>query len=133
MKSVKGILLGLLMALALSVGSNSVAADVEIVEIDCNAPETIFAPDAPISFTATATNTDDVVITGFDCLRVTKKGKDVDKKESCVVAIDPSDTITILDSGGVGNQITWTVEATDAAGNVINIEEPCQVEVVKKK
>ena len=38
------------------------------------------------------------------------------------------DTITILDSGGVNNNIAWTVSATDSCGN--SSEETCIVEVV---
>ena len=61
----------------------------------------------------------------------TKKGKRIDKTESCVVSID-GDEITILDSGGVGDIITWTVVATDSSGNQsstdceITVENPGQ-------
>ena len=99
--------------------------------ISCNAPSTIIPPDAPISFTATATdNCDDspsVEITEFDCFKYTKKGKRIDKTESCVVSIE-NDTITILDSGGVGTHITWMSHATDSCGNVA--EKPCKTLVV---
>ena len=88
-------------------------------DIQCNTPATIVPPDAPISFTATAT--DDcgasVEIKGFDCLFVTRNGREVDKTQSCVVDVS-GDTITILDSGGVGDHIQWTVQAIDNAGNV---------------
>jgi hypothetical protein len=88
--------------------------------IACNAPASITPPDAPISFTATATdNCDDtpaVEITGFDCYKFTKKGKRIDKTESCVVSIE-NDTITILDSGGVGTYIEWDSRAIDSCGN----------------
>jgi hypothetical protein len=40
----------------------------------------------------------------------------VDKTGSCVVQIN-GDTITIADSGGVGDNITWTVVASDGSGN----------------
>ena len=99
--------------------------------ISCNAPSTIIPPDAPISFTATATdNCDDspsVEITEFDCFKYTEKGKRIDKTESCVVSIE-NDTITILDSGGVGTHITWMSHATDSCGNVA--EKPCKTLVV---
>jgi uncharacterized repeat protein (TIGR01451 family) len=99
--------------------------------IECNAPTTIVPPDAPISFTATATDNcnDDpsVEITGYDCYFFTKKGKRVDKTESCVVEYN-GDTITILDTGGVGDNITWNVNATDDSGNTSEI--PCEVVVV---
>lgn len=89
--------------------------------ISCNTPATITPPDAPTSFTATATDNCDlspsVVITGYDCYKYTKKGKRIDKTESCVVEI-AGDQITILDSGGVDDHIAWTVEATDNCGNI---------------
>lgn len=99
--------------------------------IACNAPATITPPDAPISFTATAVDNCDpapsVSITGYDCRSFTKKGKEIDKKKSCIVNVD-GDTITILDSGGVGTQITWTVRAVDECGNVSEVS--CMVDIV---
>jgi len=99
-------------------------------EIECNSPPTITPPDAPISFTATATDNcgvSSVMITEYDCFKFTKKGKRIDKTESCEVAI-AGDTVTILDSGGVGDNITWTVRATDSSGN--ETESQCAVVVV---
>jgi hypothetical protein len=94
----------------------------------CNAMD-IVPPDAPISFTATATDNCDasVEITGYDCFKFTKHGERVDKTGSCVVEIT-GDTITILDTGGVGTQITWTIRAEDPSGNLA--EELCEVEVL---
>ena len=40
----------------------------------------------------------------------------MDKTQSCVVDVS-GDTVTILDSGGVGDHIQWTVTATDDSGN----------------
>jgi hypothetical protein len=98
----------------------------------CNAPATITPPDAPISFTATA---EDIcegpltpVIVDYGCFKVTKKGKIIDKTESCIVSF-AGDTVTIADSGGVGTRITWTTEATDGSGNVTSVE--CGVDVVR--
>ena len=105
-------------------------------EVLCNAPETIVPPDAPISFTATATDNCDVSlveITQYDCYTYTKKGKRIDKTESCIVEV-ADDTITILDSGGVDDHITWTIMATDSSGNTS--QELCEILVVnpgKKK
>ncbi len=105
--------------------SSSCVQTIEVVDttppdISPNAPTTITPPDAGISFTATATdNCDDdpsVEITGSDCYFFTKKGKRIDKTESCVVEIR-GDTITIVDSGGVGDQIEWTISAEDNCGN----------------
>jgi hypothetical protein len=99
--------------------------------ITCNAPDTIIPPDAPISFTATAIDNCDpnptVVIVDPDCFKFTKKGKQIDKTESCEVQVD-GDTITILNSGGVGDRIEWTVRATDACGNPATLT--CGVDVV---
>ncbi len=102
-------------------------------EIECNIPATgtITPPDVPISFTATATdNCDDnplVEYLGYDCYFYTKKGKRIDKTKSCVVEIE-GDTISILDSGGVGTYINWTVLVTDDCGNETEME--CEVEVI---
>jgi hypothetical protein len=116
-------------------GSDTCTATVTVVddtppEIECNSPLTITPPDAPISFTATATDNcgvSSVMITEYDCFKFTKKGKRIDKTESCMVAVDGA-TITILDSGGVGDNIVWTVHATDSSGNVTPSQ--CAVEVV---
>ena len=40
------------------------------------------------------------------------------------------DTVTIFDAGGVGDIISWTVNAGDVAGN--GAQKTCQVTVVKK-
>ncbi len=99
----------------------------------CNAPSMIIPPDAPISFTASATDNClaetgvTTVITSFDCFKFTKKGKRIDKTESCEVAFG-GDTVTIWDSGGVGDHITWTVQATDGSGN--QTTDVCEVLVV---
>ena len=118
--------------------ANSCVQTINVVDttppvIACNAPATITPPDAPISFTATAIDNCDpapsVSITAYGCRSFTKKGKEIDKKESCIVDVC-GDTITILDSGGVGTRITWTVRAVDECGNA-NIAD-CMVDVVKK-
>lgn len=51
----------------------------------------------------------------------------MDKTDSCVVEVDGA-TATVLDSGGVGDYITWEVTATDAGGNVAT--ETCELKVV---
>jgi len=103
-------------------------ATLRIVPVDTTAPAIAFdAPaaieprDAPMVFTATATDLcdDEVVpaIVGFDCFAFTKKGRRIDKTASCVVSLD-GDSIRIEDTGGVGTTIAWTAEASDASGNV---------------
>lgn len=112
---------------------------IEVVDADaplvsCNAPATITPSDAPVSFTATVTDNCDgapaVGIINYTCLFQAPNGKVIDKSESCVVVQDGA-TITILDSGGVGDVITWTVRSADACGNVSEV--PCQLRVVRKK
>ena len=98
--------------------------------IYCNAPPTIVPPDAPISFTSTAMDNCSVAeseITEYDCYTYTKKGKRIDKTDSCVVTFEGT-TVSILDSGGVGDIISWTVFATDGSGN--STTDTCVVEVV---
>lgn len=99
--------------------------------IRCNAPATITPPDAPISFTATGTDLlnplTTTMITGYDCSMVNGSGKLVDKEQSCVVQFSGV-TVQILDSGGVGDHITWTVESTDGVGN--RASATCAVDVV---
>ena len=67
------------------------------------------------------------VITAYDCFTFTRNGKRIDKTSSCQVAIS-GDTVTILDSGGVGDRIEWTVEADDGNGNTQS--ETCSLEVI---
>jgi hypothetical protein len=111
------------------------AVDVSVVDttqptIACNAPATITPNDVPeghragLSFRASATDVcsgvSRVAVTSFTCT----------KRTSCRVQFQ-GDTLTILDSGGVGDVITWTVAALDVAGN--GGQKTCQVTVVKKR
>jgi len=85
----------------------------------CNAPASITPPQAPISFTASASDScgaASVVVTGYKCYFDNKPGKRVNRTPSCQVAL-AGDTITVLDSGGVADNIVWTIVATDASGN----------------
>jgi hypothetical protein len=96
----------------------------------CNSPAKITPADAPISFTATATDTCGTAqarVVAYDCYAYTKKGKRIDKTYSCMVAFG-GDTVTVLDSGGVGNFIAWTVEASDENGNSTTVT--CDLQVV---
>ncbi|MFB3785733.1 MAG: VWA domain-containing protein [bacterium] len=100
--------------------------------INCTNPGTIIPPDAPITFCMTADDVccgdaPEVVITGFRCYEIKSNGKVIDKGESCEVTID-GNCITIWDSGGVNDHITWHVVATDCCGNVS--EADCEVVVV---
>lgn len=116
--------------------SASCTQTIEVVDttapvISCNAPPTITPPDAPISFAATATdnceNNPLVEVTGFNCYALTKKDKRIDKTDSCVAEAAGAN-FTILDSGGVGDTIDWTVRAADACGNTV--ETTCSLEVI---
>ena len=98
--------------------------------IHCNVPATITPPDAPISFTATADDAcgaASVEVQSYDCYTFTKKGKRIDKRGSCVVSFS-GPTVTISDSGGVGDIIEWVVTAEDANGNAT--QATCKVVVV---
>jgi hypothetical protein len=119
--------------------SRSDIQTIEVVDttapvIDCASPAKITPPDTPISFTSTAQDNCDegptVSITEYDCYYNTKKGKKIDKTLSCIVEVN-GDTITILDSGGVGSNIIWTVHAVDNCGN--EMEKQCLIEVVRPK
>jgi hypothetical protein len=111
---------------------NVLVEDTTPPEVFCNAPATITPPDAPISFTATAEDVCEGPLTptivDYGCFKITKKGKIIDKTESCIVYFG-GDTVTIADSGGVGTRITWTAEATDGSGNVTSVE--CGVDVIR--
>jgi hypothetical protein len=114
--------------------SDSCSAKVTVVDQEppqllCNAPATIVPPDAEISFTATATDNCSVitpVVTAYDCFTFTKKGRRIDKTKSCVVSF-VDDTVTISDSGGVGNNIEWTITADDGNGNMMT--ETCSLTI----
>jgi len=105
---------------------NSVSATQLITIVDDEAPVvadnsagTMIPPDAPILFTATVTDNcpaPEVVITDYNCWMINGSGRMVDKGGSCVVEIT-GDTITIVDSGGVGDNIVWDIVGTDGSGN----------------
>jgi len=100
--------------------------------ISCNAPATISPNDVPISFTASAVDncdlTPSVEILDYRCFMATNKGKNISKEASCLVTL-LENTVTIDDSGGVGDNIHWTAQARDCSGN-ITVKE-CSVLVVK--
>jgi subtilisin family serine protease len=95
----------------------------------CNAPTSITPTQAPVSFTATASDScgaASAVVMGYKCYFGNKAGKRVNRTPSCEVAV-AGDTITVLDSGGVADNIVWTIVATDASGNTATRE--CKVVV----
>ncbi|UCE00641.1 MAG: PKD domain-containing protein [Chloroflexota bacterium] len=120
-------------------GSAMCNAQVQIIdttppEIYCNAPLTIVPSDAPVAYTGTATDTCDgqiePVISGFDCYKLSKKGKRIDKTESCIVSFEGA-ALSIQDSGGIDDIITWSLSVRDNNGNQA-IKE-CKIQVIKKK
>ena len=79
---------------------------------------TIYPNSVNVTFTVTG---DDAcaytpLVAGFDCWTYNGAGKLIDKKESCVVTID-GNVLTIVDSGGVNDNITFTALVEDASGN----------------
>lgn len=110
----------------------TVCTDTRGPEIDCNAPATITPPDAPVSYTATATDecgeVYEVEVVDYECWRYTGSGRRVDTTASCRFSFE-GDTVTIRNSGGVGHNIRWTIVATDTAGN--ESEQACTVEVTR--
>jgi len=118
-------------------GSATASVDITVRDtsppaIACNAPATIHPSDHPVSFRATAT--DDcgpdvqVQITKWRSYIIKRKGEK-DRSHETDVNID-GDTITILESGGVGTYIEWTVSAVD--GNGIAATKTCRLQTVKK-
>lgn len=100
--------------------------------IACGAPATITPNQAPISFKALASDLCDpnvaALVKSFTCYKKGKNGV-VSKVQSCVVKLQ-GDTLTIVDSGGVDDHISWIVNATDQAGNIG--KATCEVLVVQK-
>ena len=81
------------------------------VTIACNSPATITPPDAPISFTATASGgcgETTATITGYGCFKLGGNGGP--HPAGCQVNVAGA-TIEIEHTGGVGTHIQWTVEA----------------------
>jgi len=120
-------------------GRSSCTADVAVVDtiapvIQCNSAATITPSDAPVTFTATASDRcmGDVTaaITAYDCFTFTSKGRRVDKRESCKVAISGG-AITLVDSGGIGDHVSWDVTAADSSGNASTAR--CELTVVAKR
>lgn len=98
--------------------------------VDCNAPVLITPPDVPIAFTATATDNcgvASVAVVEPDCHTLNGAGKRVDKTGSCGLELEGA-TLTVSDSGGVGDILTWKAVATDIAGNTL--VRNCRTEVV---
>jgi hypothetical protein len=100
--------------------------------IACNAPANMTPSSVPKSFTASATDTcsatSTAVVTGFTCFKLLSNGKTTAKVESCRVKISGG-TITIIDSGGIDDNIQWTVRGQDAHGN--SGTTTCTVHVVQ--
>ncbi|MGR0480421.1 MAG: hypothetical protein ACTFAL_03210 [Candidatus Electronema sp. V4] len=99
------------------------------INVRANAPSTIIPPDVPISFTATAEDncSVNVATTDYFCYKIKKDGSRQSKMDGCAVSLS-GDTIRIADSGGVDDNIIWTVLATDQSGNTTTAEGHVLVE-----
>jgi len=96
----------------------------------CNNPPTMLPRDAPITFTATGTDNCGVSLVkvhSYDCTAVNGAGKVISKLGSCVVTLNGG-SLTVVDSGGVGDHITWTGTVTDSSGNVTTFS--CAIDVI---
>ena len=58
-------------------------------------------------------------------------GMRVDRTDRCDIAFRGETVVNIINSGGVGNMIEWTLLAVDDSGN--SSTQTCTVEVVRKK
>lgn len=100
--------------------------------LSCNAPATITPSSVPVSLTGTATDickgTPPVTISVYTCYGFTPTGKKVARE--CIVQLEGS-KITILDSGGIGTNIDWTIFSDDGSGN--QRTQKCHIAVVKKR
>lgn len=110
---------------------NVAVVDTTPPSVFCNAPPTIVPPNKPVSFKATATDlcTATTIVpqlTSLECFTINGAGKRIDLTESCKVTL-AGDTITISNTGGVAQHITWTAGAVDGAGNLGQVA--CEVEV----
>jgi hypothetical protein len=98
--------------------------------MSCNAPRTITPSSVPVSFTGAATDICKgplpVTISGYECYGFTRSGRRITKQ--CTVQLQGS-KITILDSGGIGANIDWTIFSDDGSGN--QTTQKCHIGVVK--
>ena len=96
-------------------------------DIVCAELGTMIPPDVPLTFqvdgeggivSSAADSCSEVTVTvsNFDCWMFNGAGKRVDKTQSCVVSFD-STSLTIEDSGGVGDNIGIEITVTDTSGN----------------
>ena len=115
--------------------SNSCSANVTVT--DTTAPtlqcqtSTITPRDAPVTFTATATDscsTPVMEVVSYACYRFNKEGKRIDTIDSCELSTSGG-SVTIEETSGVSSFIEWKVQATDSVGNKSN--EVCTVEVIR--
>jgi len=101
--------------------------------VDCNAPETISPWQAPLSFTATASDNCQVAsaeVANARCQRFRRKDGTLVElpARACAVSL-AGDTLTVRRSGGIGRRIVWEVTATDGAGNAIT--RSCETAVAR--
>ncbi len=104
--------------------------DNEIPVTQCS-DEIITPPDAPITFTASASDscsTPAVAVVAYDCYRFNNNGKRIDTMDSCVITMSGAN-VTVEETSGVGSYIDWIVEATDSSGNMNS--ETCTIEVIQ--
>jgi len=91
----------------------------------------VVPPNKPVSFTATATDlcTAGAIVPAlidYECFKINGAGKVVDKTKSCKVTLN-GPTVTIKNTGGVGQHIAWIARGVDGSGNAREVT--CEVVV----
>jgi hypothetical protein len=99
--------------------------------VDCNAPATITPRRTPYVFTAAASDACDgaleaPVVLDYECFAFNKAGKQVARR--CDVGVSGA-TLTLYDSGGIGDHVRWRVASADAHANGTVVT--CETEVVR--
>ncbi len=113
--------------------STSCEAKVTVVDlappdVECGLPASLGPPDTPVVIQATAEDNCSATATvgPVDCYKLNGAGKRIDANDSCSV-VSSGDTVTILNTGGVGTVLEWEATAEDSSGNTAT--ETCSIEV----
>lgn len=113
--------------------STSCEAKVTVVDlappdVECGLPASLGPSDTPVVIQATAPDNCGATasVGAVDCYKINGAGKRTDASDSCSV-ISSGDTVTVLNTGGVGTVLEWEATAEDSSGNTTT--ETCSIEV----